>query len=242
MKITAPHAKDLDDQSQPDTAANDDSDQPQCNFGNTAGRPRAADKEARLHALLHTAAELFLAKGYGKVSLEMIAREAHVAVRTIYVKFGGKAGLLKAVIIHGRALLFEGMQNMETDPRPIPEVLHEFSRRFLNLVTIPTFFNMYRMVVAEAKTTPELAEAFYEAGPKLTREQLATYFARPDIRAQMRDDLPFDELPVFLLNCVIGDQLKPLLFALDHRFEEHEIQDRIEIGLQLFLAAVMRRA
>ena len=68
-------------------------------FGKAAGRPRAADKEARHLALLHTAKRLFLEKGYSKVSLEMIAREAHVAVRTIYVKFGGKAGLLSLIHI-----------------------------------------------------------------------------------------------------------------------------------------------
>ncbi|WP_219837446.1 helix-turn-helix domain-containing protein [Paenibacillus sp. R14(2021)] len=57
-----------------------------------------ADREGRRHLLLHLAAALFAERGYGKVSLEMIAREAHVAVRTIYVKFGGMAGILKAII------------------------------------------------------------------------------------------------------------------------------------------------
>lgn len=225
-----------------DDAANDETDQQQCFFGNSAGRPRAADKEARQLALLHTAAELFISKGYSKVSLEMIARAAHVAVRTIYVKFGGKAGLLKAVIFHGRSKLFEGMHDLGTDPRPIDAVLREFCQRFLHLVTIPFFFSMYRMVIAEAKTNPELAEAFYDAGPRQTREQLARYFAREDVRAQLRADVPVEDLPTFLLNCVMGDQLKPLLFAIDERFPEEEIERRVERGLRLFLAAVLRTA
>src|SRR5476649_342280 len=99
-------------------------DLPGC--GKSAGRPRAADKEARLQNLLDTAAHLFLEKGYGKVSLEMIAREAHVAVRTIYVKFGGKAGLLNAVIAEGRARFFGGVFNMGTDMRPIEDILTDF--------------------------------------------------------------------------------------------------------------------
>jgi len=71
--------------------------------GSAAGRPRAADLEARMQNLVATAARLFSEKGYTKVSLEMIAREAHVAVRTIYVKFGGKTGLFNAVLTSGRA-------------------------------------------------------------------------------------------------------------------------------------------
>jgi len=235
MKISA-----LPDTEPTDEAANDDTDQQQCYFGNSAGRPRAADKEARLHALLHTAAELFITKGYGKVSLEMIARAAHVAVRTIYVKFGGKAGLLKAVIIHGRAKLFGDMPDLVTDQRPIEAVLGEFCRRFLHLITIPFFFSMYRMVIAEAQANPELAEAFFDAGPRLTRELLGQYFARADVRAQLRDDLPFDELPTFLLNTMMGDQLKPLLFSIKERFTEEEIEQRVQVGLKLFLAAVLR--
>ena len=77
----------------------------------SAGRPKAADAEARMHDLVHTAGMLFLKNGYTKVSLESIARQAHVAVRTIYVKFGGKAGLLgrcevsrdlRVTCVHGR--------------------------------------------------------------------------------------------------------------------------------------------
>jgi TetR/AcrR family transcriptional repressor of mexJK operon len=70
-----------------------------CCLRKSAGRPKAADVEARTQDLLQVAARLFLKNGYTKTSLESIARAAHVAVRTIYVKFGGKAGLLDAVLV-----------------------------------------------------------------------------------------------------------------------------------------------
>jgi TetR/AcrR family transcriptional repressor of mexJK operon len=178
-----------------------------------AGRPRAADKAARRAALLHTAGRLFLEKGYSKVSLEMIAREAHVAVRTIYVKFGGKAGLLNAVIADGRAQFFGSMEDMETDPRPMEDILRDFALRFLELISMPTFCSLHRMVVAEARTTPELAETFFEAGPQRTRKSWAAS-SRPDIRAQLRPDLRPELLPVFLLNCIMGDQMSRLLFPI----------------------------
>ncbi|MFA9218826.1 MAG: TetR/AcrR family transcriptional regulator [Sphingomonadaceae bacterium] len=238
MKTSASPAADTPNLA-PQLAANDAPDT-LC-FGKAAGRPRAADKEARQQALLHTAASLFLEKGYGKVSLEMIAREAHVAVRTIYVKFGGKAGLLSAVITNGRARFFEGMQDMQTDVRPLQEILGDFSLRFVELVTLPTFASLCRMVVAEAKTTPELAESFYHAGPQQTREQLALFFARPEIRAQLRDDVPLEALPVHLLNCIMGDQLLPMLFAKDVPPSTAENCARVELGLNLFFASVLRK-
>ncbi|MHA4867536.1 TetR/AcrR family transcriptional regulator [Duganella sp. PWIR1] len=209
-------------------------------FGKPAGRPRAADKAARRAALLHTAGHLFLQKGYSKVSLEMIAREAHVAVRTIYVQFGGKAGLLNAVIADGRARFFGGMDNMETDPRPMEEILGDFSLRFLELISMSTFCNLHRMVVAEAKTTPELAETFFQAGPLRTREELGRFFARPDIRAQLRGDVRPEVLPVFLTNCIMGDHMTRLLFPSDQSPSIEELRTRAAEGLELFLRGVKR--
>src|SRR6476469_5925614 len=100
------------------------------NMIKAAGRPRACDLEARHHNLIHTAGQLFLQHGYGKVSLEMIAREAHVAVRTIYVKFGGKAGLLKAVLVANRERYFN-TQDMEQDQRALKEIVSDFAAHFL---------------------------------------------------------------------------------------------------------------
>ena len=152
-----------------------------------AGRPRAADLESRMQNLVATAAQLFISKGYSNVSLEMIAREAHVAVRTIYVKFGGKVGLFGAVINDRRANFFSDIGNMDIDTRPIPQILSDFGIRFLSLVTAPASLSMQRMVIAEAKTNPELARTFFDTGPAQTREVLTRFFARADIRAQLRE-------------------------------------------------------
>jgi TetR/AcrR family transcriptional repressor of mexJK operon len=210
-------------------------------FGKAAGRPRAADKAARREALLHTAGQLFLEKGYSKVSLEMIAREAHVAVRTIYVKFGGKAGLLNAIIANGREHYMSGMESMETDPRPMQAVLHDFALRFLELVSLPTFNHLHRMVVAEARSTPDLAATFFKAGPQLTREELGRFFARPEIKAQLRSDVRIEMVPVFLINCLMGDYMSRLLFPRDQQMSPEELRARATEGLDLFLHAVCRQ-
>lgn len=237
MKITdqhdiAPEEPDCTDEAIADPAS-------PC-YGNAAGRPRAADKEARQLALLHTATRLFLEKGYSKVSLEMIAREAHVAVRTIYVKFGGKAGLLSAVITQGRARFFADMTSMETDPRPLEEILGDFAPRFLELVSLPAFVSLHRMVVAEAKTTPELAETFFQAGPQRSREQLWRLFDRPEIRARLRPELSREVLAVHLLNCLLGDLMVRTLFPKDQLPTPEELRQQADLGLDLFLRSALR--
>ena len=205
-----------------------------------AGRPRTADMQARQQNLIDCAACLFLQKGYGKVSLEMIAREAHVAVRTIYVKFGGKAGLFNAVIAGERARYFSSMGNMDTDTRPIEQVLLDFGVRFLKLVSTPAAVNLHRIVIAEANANPELASTFNQAGPLQTRDMLKRYFARPEIRAQIRVEVPPAMLPLHFINCIMGDQISRFLFAPQQEPDLAEISAQVAQGLELFFKAVLR--
>lgn len=203
-----------------------------------AGRPKAADAEARLNDLMDTAGRLILEKGYSKVSLEAIAKEARVAVRTIYVKFGGKAGLLKAILLRYRAGAFD-QSGLEALHRPIRDTLLEFGMRFHSLVSTPAATALYQIVVAESHANPDLAEAFWDAGPRQTRELLAHYFARPDIKAQLATEAPPERLAVHFMNCLMGDQLRRFLF--DSRCGVATTPEEIEQGVDLFLHGVLKR-
>jgi TetR/AcrR family transcriptional repressor of mexJK operon len=205
-----------------------------------AGRPKAADVEARMQELLQTAGALFLKNGYTKTSLESIARAAHVAVRTIYVKFGGKTGLLHAVLAAKRDRFFRS-QPMQTDTRPFKEIVDEFSRNMYELLTSQEAMDMQRIVLAETPTNPELAEAFWNGGPRQTREMLARFFERPDIRAQMRADVPIDLLPGHLMGCIAGDQLCRFVFPRVKSTPE-EARRELERRLELFYRSVLPSA
>jgi TetR/AcrR family transcriptional repressor of mexJK operon len=205
-----------------------------------SGRPRAADVEARVQNLIATASSLFLSKGYSNVSLEMIAREAHVAVRTIYVKFGGKAGLLNAAITSARDQYFANMNDISTDMRPVEQVLGDYAMRFLSLVLRPAAICLHRMVIAEAMTNLELANTFNDAGPVKTRETLGRYFSRPDVKAQFRAELTPLALTIHFSNCIMGDQLSRFLFSPGGEPSEEELQQKVKEGLDLFFRGAAR--
>src|SRR5436305_8074390 len=63
--------------------------------GATLRQAQTALTEQRIVA---AATELFLADGYGAATVEGVGRRARVAGRTVYVRFGTKAGLLKRVV------------------------------------------------------------------------------------------------------------------------------------------------
>jgi TetR/AcrR family transcriptional repressor of mexJK operon len=202
-----------------------------------AGRPKASDVEARMHDLIDAAARLFLTNGYTRTSLESIARAARVAVRTIYVKFGGKAGLLEAVLVSRREEFFR-IADMENDMRPFRAVVDDFARQFFDLLCQDQLIAMQRVVIAEAADNPELAHTFFDTGPRMTRDMLERFFARADIRAQLRDDLPFDQLPAFLTSWISGDAMQRFVFPHDQpaRVEAHRL---LAQRLEMFYRAVL---
>jgi AcrR family transcriptional regulator len=168
----------------------------------------------------------------------MLAREAHVAVRTIYVKFGGKAGLLNAVLAANRERFFD-THDLDEDQRPFKEIVHDFAVHFLDLITMPEAISMQRMVIADAPGNVELAQTFFEAGPKQTRDMLVRFFSRPDIRAQLRDELDLDMLAVHLLSCIEGDRFSRWLFA-PVKVSRAQVMRELEQRLDLFYRGALK--
>jgi AcrR family transcriptional regulator len=71
-----------------------------------AARPYRSALRAKAAAetratILATATRLFLAHGYGRVTVNDIAQEAHLAVPTVYASTGGKSAILSTLIEEG---------------------------------------------------------------------------------------------------------------------------------------------
>jgi TetR/AcrR family transcriptional repressor of mexJK operon len=62
------------------------------------GRHPAAVLEARERDMLDVAKQLFVRDSYHQVSIATIATTVRVATKTIYDRFGGKRGLLRAIV------------------------------------------------------------------------------------------------------------------------------------------------
>jgi AcrR family transcriptional regulator len=81
---------------------------------------RDANLQATRAHVIEAARRLFLARGYARATLGEIAREAGVAVQTIYNAVGSKAAVLK--------LVFEATVSGPAAPRTVPELMRERTR------------------------------------------------------------------------------------------------------------------
>ncbi len=140
------------------------------------GRPPAA-VAARLPVMLLDAAETrFLAQGYGATSVEQIALDVAATKRTIYAKFGDKAGLFSAMarrIIERRRAWLRGKFPGAT----IDERLTNFGIQLLSLALAPDVLSLHRVIVAEAHRFPEIVLLVDELAARGVRRRLAEIIA-----------------------------------------------------------------
>jgi len=124
---------------------------------------RSPEKERQI---LDGAAAAFAQDGYEGASMSHIAAMAGVSKGTLYNYFAGKKELFAAFVQREcteRLLLFFD----EVEPGlSLEATLLHLGRRMLAMLASESGLLIYRMVVAEARKFPELAEAFDEAGPK----------------------------------------------------------------------------
>lgn len=150
--------------------------------------------------VVQAAGRLFLADGYGQTTVSAIAEAAGVSVETIYKAFGGKPGLVRALVSKGLAgagavpaeQRSDAMQAAERDPRA---VIRNWTR--LATEVAPRTAPIVLLIRSAAGTDPEMADLLAEVDEQRLRrmeKNARTLYERGDLRqgitlAQARDVL-----------------------------------------------------
>lgn len=198
-----------------------------------SGRPRKGEELARRDQLLHQAFLLFAEHGYGSLSLETLAREARVSLRTIYRQFGGKAELFGAVIRQCSDLFVAALPQEEVEA-PVEETLIEFGKRFLYRVTRPECVRLRSQIMAEAQRFPEFATEFYRHGPARTLEGLSRFFASQQKKGRLTLQDP-SFLAGQFVSALRGDKFQRIQLGLEGPPSEEEIEHWVRRAVRLFL-------
>jgi len=127
-------------------------------------------------AIVSASQRLFLERGFGSVSMDELAEAAGVARRTLYNQFASKEEIFREML--GRvAGQLEGAfpPGIETQG-DVEEVLRLVARMILGLHRQPGYLGFLRMVVADSRQFPWIAEAFAAVMEPQT-ERLTRYLA-----------------------------------------------------------------
>jgi AcrR family transcriptional regulator len=145
----------------------------------TSPVPAAPGNDNRMHErILGAAFKAFTEDGYAGASTLDIATRAKVSKRDLYANFGSKHSVLVACI-KTRA---ERMRPAPDLPAPrnrqmLASTLIAFAANLVRETSHPTVIATFRLAIAEATRSPEIAQALDSAGRAATRGALAELLA-----------------------------------------------------------------
>lgn len=137
--------------------------------------PRARRGPSR-EAIVAAAERLFLERGFGSVSMDELAEAAGVARRTLYNQFASKEEIFREMLLRVSGQL-EGAfpPGIETQGG-VEDVLRLIARAILGLHKQPEYLGFLRMLVADSRQFPWIAEEFAVIMEPQT-ERLTRYLA-----------------------------------------------------------------
>ncbi|MCB2112787.1 MAG: TetR/AcrR family transcriptional regulator [Parvularculaceae bacterium] len=198
-------------------------------MGQAAKKGRRADPQ-KDEAIIDAASALFAARGYG-VSIDEIAAAAGVSKQTIYARYAAKSDLLAAVV-HRTAEDLVGP--LSVSGLSLEDALTQFGDRFVDVVFAPAKIDMQRLIIAEAQAFPDLAESYYDNGPKFVRDRLALYLAK-SCGAGRLAPLDAEEAAAQFVGLVIGSDHMSALMGLRPAPDERMRRARVRKAVAAFL-------
>lgn len=122
--------------------------------------------EKKKNEIIGIAGGLFLSKGYGSVSMAMIAAAVGGSKGTLYGYFSSKEEVFAAFVVSAGQQRWEEFVALDEEPVAIEDRLVALGRRYLRLLLSDEIMSVNRLVISEATRFPELGRIFYENGPK----------------------------------------------------------------------------
>lgn len=141
--------------------------------------PRKRRKEARPSELTAAALGLFVEKGFAATRLEDVAKRAGVSKGTLYLYFDSKEALFKSVIQEGVVpVLVEGEGIAARHQGSAFELMEKLLDNWWAGIGETDFAGIPKLMVAEARNFPELAQFYYENVIRRGRALLGTALER----------------------------------------------------------------
>jgi AcrR family transcriptional regulator len=121
--------------------------------------PKARRNGSR-EAIVEAAERLFLERGFGSVSMDELAAAAGVARRTLYNQFASKEEIFREMLLGVSGQLEDAFPPGIETQGEVEHVLRVVARMILQLHKRPEYLGFLRMVVADSRQFPWIAEEF----------------------------------------------------------------------------------
>lgn len=198
--------------------------------------PRAAGQidVAKNEAILDAAAVTLSVQGVS-ASMAAIARRAGVSKQTIYNHYGSKTDLVQALCARRVQEMTMGLTAPDAMLHP-EEALTTYGRSLLRGMAEEQGAAFLRMAISAVASLPEVARAFFEAGPRTSRAQLADFLRTETEAGRLACPDPL-EAAEFFGGMVLGSYQTAALLGVDRGLDDSKIDRIVSEAALRFLKA-----
>lgn len=193
--------------------------------------------ELRRAAFLKAARDVFLEFGYEQANMAEIVRRAGGSLSTLYAQFGGKQGLFEAMIDSRVSELTEQMHVELAAHAPLREGLRRIGEAFLTRQTQEESLDVMRLMVAQAKKFPEIAETWSKRAPEAVRKVLADYLEDRSKAGEIKIQ-NFDQAASVYFDLVRSRMQFRTLLLPNYRPSEAEIRETVDRAVKVFIGGI----
>jgi len=206
----------------------------------TSRKKKRLSAEQRNELLLKAAAGEFLEKGYAATNLDDIISRAGGSRRSIYTQFGGKEGLFQALVTQVATQILAPIRHDPDKNENLKESMLCFANRLLAALLSPPALDFSRLALIDGVRFPELAKAYFEAGPGAAAASLAVLF---DLAMERGEIVSLDSrLAASLFVGMLRDNLYlQVLLRLREPPEQEEREELVRSAVEIFLTGIAKQ-
>jgi TetR/AcrR family transcriptional regulator, mexJK operon transcriptional repressor len=193
---------------------------------------RARRADLRREDIVRQVAPLFLQRGYDGVSLNEIIDLVGGSKTTIYSFFGGKDGLLDAVVRYMTAEVTFGIDTKGGGT--LESQLTRIGLSFLKLVLNPDVLAFHRLMVSMGRSFPAAGQLFFESGPVMAAKIVAGWIETHQQAGRLMAGDP-QRMAQLFLDMLIGEHQLGWLTSRPDAAEPARVEETVRLAVKIFL-------
>jgi TetR/AcrR family transcriptional repressor of mexJK operon len=197
-----------------------------------SGRPKDI---AKREAIINAARRLFASQPFDLVTMETIAKLAHVSKMTVYSHFRDKETLFETIVLATSDQMIRSLSEPD-QAGGLRERLLGVGIVVLSVILGSDICTMAHTLPAALRANRDLADRFYAAGPGRVRAALAAIIAEAAKCGELTVD-DADRAADDLVSLWEGSMPAKLAFGLVSLSTPEEIRLRAQRGTEVFLRA-----
>jgi AcrR family transcriptional regulator len=198
------------------------------------GRPQVRPDDETRQIIFDAARHQFAESGFAATGMETVARRAGVSTKTLYRLVPAKAALFESMVIDRMDRFISTVNLRSCDNSNIETALQAALTICAELIFDPEVVALYRMMLAEGDTFPDIPETFYRKAMQRTVSALADWLRARQKRGLIAlDDV--DEAAGMLLGMIVFEPQRAALYGHQPLPDHAAISERARTCARLFL-------